>query len=150
MLPEPVLTVNRNRPSRLISTQHGAAWSPATGEAQIDVSVPSRPTPNADTLPLLAPPCAFETNSWPGLVGRNSLPNGPGPCAANGDLAAGTMRPSKRTWKLSISDEPTRAPTRFEPVELNKMSPGCDPSGSGNVEPGNGSRGPRPLRRNPV
>src|SRR3977135_2944231 len=96
MLPEPVLTVNRNRPSRLISTQPGAVCWSANGEATVDVSVPSWPTPNADTLPLLAPPCAFETNSWPGLVGRNSLPNGPGPCAANGDLAAGPTRPSKR------------------------------------------------------
>ena len=43
---------------------------------------------NADTVPRFAPLWALETNSWDGLVGRNSLPNGPRPCAGNGEPGA--------------------------------------------------------------
>ena len=32
-MPDPVFTVNRNRPLGVISTQHGAVWSPANGGA---------------------------------------------------------------------------------------------------------------------
>src|SRR5947209_10713220 len=105
-----VLTVNRNRPSWLISTQHGAVWRSANGEEPIDSRVPSPATANAETVPAPGPPCALETNSWAGFVGRNSLPNGPGPWAANGEPGAGVTCPA---WivKLSISELPTRAPT---------------------------------------
>src|SRR5947209_18471596 len=88
-----VLTVNRNRPSWLISTQHGAVWRSANGEEEIDVRVPSPATSNAETVPAPGPPCALETNSWCGFVGRNSLPNGPGPWAANGEAGAACGRP---------------------------------------------------------
>src|SRR5450755_1502326 len=102
MLDDAVLTANRNLPSWLISTQHGAVCRSANGDDPIDVRVPFRDTRNADTVPLLAPPWALETNSCSGLVGRNSLPNGPGPCAANGEPGAAVRRPSEPTLKLSI------------------------------------------------
>ena len=71
--------MNRNRPSCVISTQHGAVWLSANGEAPIEDRVPSKPTWKADTVPLPVPPWALETNSCRGSVGRNSLPNGPSP-----------------------------------------------------------------------
>src|SRR5690348_17098364 len=150
MLPDAVLTVNRNRPSWLISTQHGAVWKSANGEEPIESSVPSPPTANADTVPAPVPPCAFETNSWLGFVGRNSLPNGPGPCAGNGEPGAACRRPRPSTLKLSIWEVPTRAPTRLVPVELNSTSPGCAVSGSATVDPGSGYRCPLPPSQKPV
>jgi hypothetical protein len=74
-----VFTVNRKRPSWLISTQQGAVCLSAKGEVPIELSVPSPATLKAETLPASDPPWAFETNSWLGSVGLNSLPNGPGP-----------------------------------------------------------------------
>ncbi len=78
MLVLPVLTANRYLPSGEISTQHGAVWPSAYGEAPIELSAPAVETLNADTDPFPAPPCALETYRWPGFVGENSLPNGPG------------------------------------------------------------------------
>src|SRR5436190_518224 len=135
-----VLTVKRNWPSWLISTQQGAVWKSGNGDDPIGVSVPSRPSLNAETVPLFAPPWAFDTNSCAGSVGRNSLPNGPGPCAANGEPGAAVSRPFPSTVKLSISEVPTRAPTSLVPSPLNRMSPGDAPSGSGTVEPAIGRR----------
>ena len=86
--------------------------------------MPSNDTRNADTVPALAPPWAFETNSCDGLVGLNSLPNGPGACAANGEPGAAASRPSLFTRKLSISEVATRVPASFVPVELKSTSPG--------------------------
>src|SRR6266480_4447574 len=140
MLPLAVLTVNKKRPSRLISTQHGAVCRSGKGEDPIDVSVPSPATLNAETPPAPAPPWALETNSWLGSVGRNSLPNGPGPCAAKGEPGAAVRCPLEATAKLSISDVATRTPTRLVPLPLNRMSPGSEPSGSAIVEPGSGRR----------
>src|SRR5437763_12579321 len=134
MLPLAVLTVNRKRPSWLTSTQHGAVWRAGEGEEPIDVSVPSPATLNAETLPAPAPPWALETNSWVGSVGRNSLPNGPGPCAAKGAPGAAVRRPSEATAKLSISDVATRTPPRLVPLPFNRPSPGSEPSGSGPVD----------------
>src|SRR2546421_547266 len=127
MLPLAVLTVNKKRPSWLISTQHGAVCRSGKGEESIDVSVPSPATLNAETLPASAPPWALETNSWLGSVGRNSLPNGPGPCAAKGEPGAAVRRPSEATAKLAISDVFTRTPTTLVPLPLNRMAPGYDP-----------------------
>ena len=60
---------------------------------------------NAETVPLPpAPSWALETNSWSAFVGLNSLPNGPTPCAGNGEPAAAVSRPSPPTVKLSISE----------------------------------------------
>src|SRR5690242_9190141 len=125
MLPDPVFTVNRNSPLRVISTQHGAVWLSANGEPLIEFSVPSEATLYAETVPLSAATlCALETNSWLGSVGRNSLPNGPRPCAENGESGAAVRRPSEPTLKLSICDRPISVPTRLAPVELNRTSPG--------------------------
>src|SRR5450755_2927580 len=125
MVPDPVLTVNRNRPSWVISTQHGAVWRSANGEDPIDDSVPLLESLNAETVPEPAAVLwAFDTNSWSGLVGRNSLPNGPRPCAGKGDPGAAVRRPLDPTVKLSISDGPTRVPTSLLPVPLNSTSPG--------------------------
>src|SRR5213078_3892997 len=135
-----VLTVKRNCPSWLISTQQGAVWKSGNGDDPIDVSVPLLPSLKAETVPLLVPPWAFDTNSWVGSVGRNSLPNGPGPCAANGEPGAAVSRPLPSTVKLSISVVPTRVPTSLVPSPLKRMSPGEDPSGSGTVEPAIGRR----------
>src|SRR5436853_361541 len=44
MLPDAVLTVNRNCPSWVISTQHGAVWLSANGELPIEESVPADAT----------------------------------------------------------------------------------------------------------
>ena len=88
-----VLTVNRKWPSRLISTQHGAVWKSGNGDAPIEVSVPSAATSKAETVPLPAPSWAFDTKTWRGFVGRNSLPNGPGPWAANGRAGRGGQAP---------------------------------------------------------
>src|SRR6266568_1139264 len=90
--PEAVFTVNRNRPSWVISTQHGAVWLSANGEEPIEVSVPLAESRNAETVPVPVL-WALDTNSWRGLVGRNSLPNGPRPWAGNGDPGAGVSRP---------------------------------------------------------
>src|ERR1041385_4435297 len=133
----------------LISTQHGADWRSANGDAPIDDRAPSAATMNADTVPLPAPPWAFETNSWLESVGRNSLPNGPGPWAANGDPDAAVRRPLPPTLKLSISELPTRVPMRFLPVESNSTSPGWASSGSATVEPPSGLRRPPPLSVKP-
>ena len=84
--------VNRNRPSGVISTQHGAVWLSANGEEPIEVSVPLAESRNAETVPAPAPSWALDTKSWRGLVGRNSLPNGPRPWAGNGDPGAAVSR----------------------------------------------------------
>src|ERR1700733_7207144 len=135
MLPEPVLTVNRNSPSWLISTQHGAAWPSADAEPPMHRRAPPPAGRDADTAPAPAALWAFETNSWYGLVGRNSLPNGPTPWAANGDPGAGIRRPSKPTRKLSLCAGATSVPASLVPVELNRTSPGWAVAGSDTVEP---------------
>jgi hypothetical protein len=56
-----VLTVNRCRPSRPISTQHGAVCRSANGEAPIDESTPPGPPVSAETVPRATPLWAFET-----------------------------------------------------------------------------------------
>ena len=78
MLPAPVLTVNRNWPLWVISTQHGAVCRSANGEAPIGDRLPSARSRKAEMVPVPVL-CALDTNSWRGLVGRNSLPNGPSP-----------------------------------------------------------------------
>src|ERR1700686_424075 len=133
MVPDAVLTVNRNLPSWLISTQHGAVCVSANGDTPIDDTVPLSETSNPKTVPLPAPPCALDTNNWSGSVGRNSLPKGPNPWAGKGDPGAAVRRPSSSTVKLSILEVPMRVPTRLVPVELKSTSPGCDPSGSATV-----------------
>src|SRR5579859_1094744 len=145
-----VLTVKRNRPSRVISTQQGAVWRSGKGEAPIDVRVPSVATLKAETVPLLAPPCALETKSCAGSVGRNSLPNGPGPCAAKGDPGAAVRRPFSATVKLSIREVPTRVPASLVPSSLKRTSPGWEPSGRGTVDPARGRRCPPGLSVKPL
>src|SRR5919204_3689620 len=103
MVPDAVFTVNRNWPSRVISTQQGAVWLSANGDPATGVSVPLRESVNAETVPVPAPTLwALDTNSWSGLAGRNSLPNGPRPWALNGDPGAACSRPPRPTVKLSI------------------------------------------------
>src|SRR6476619_2131684 len=93
-----VLTVNRTCPSWLISTQQGAVWESGKGDEPIEVRVPSLPSLKAEIVPVPGPTLwALETKSWDGSVGRNSLPNGPSPCAANGEPAAAVSRPSPPT-----------------------------------------------------
>jgi 2-haloacid dehalogenase len=63
-----------------------------------------------------APLCALDTYSWLGLVGRNSLPNDPTPCA--GKRVAGVICPPLPTLKLSTNDglfspQNTPSPYRF-------------------------------------
>src|SRR5436305_12918961 len=145
-----VFTVKRNCPSWLISTQQGAVWKSGKGDAPIDVSVPSLPSLKAETVPLPAPPWALETKSWVASVGRNSLPNGPGPWAANGEAGAAVSRPSPPTVKLSISEVPTLVPTSLVPSPLNRTSPGEEPAGRGTVEPASGRRWPPELSVKPV
>src|SRR3954447_429127 len=150
MLPEAVFTVNRKRPSWLISTQHGAVCRSANGEAPIEASAPSSPTLKADTVPLPAPSWALETNSCLGSVGRNSLPKGPAPWAGKGEPGAATSRPFEVTLKLSIFELLTRVPTRLVPLELKSTSPGCASSGSGTREADRGVRWPPEFRANHV
>src|SRR6266568_3184265 len=145
-----VLTVKRICPSWLISTQQGAVWKSGKGDEPIDVCVPSLPSLKAETVPLPAPPCALEPNNCVPSVGRNSLPNGPGPWAANGEAGAAVSRPSGPTVKLSISEVPTLSPSSLVPSPLNRTSPGEDPSGRGTVEPASGRRCPPGLRVKPV
>src|SRR4029077_2541952 len=99
-----VLTVNRKRPSWLISTQHGAVCLSANGDSPIELSVPSPATLNAETLPASAPLWVCDTNCWLGSVGLNSRPNGRAPGAAKVEPAAAVSRPSAPTAKLSISE----------------------------------------------
>src|SRR2546430_15817846 len=136
MLPDAVLTVNRNRPLWLISTQHGAVCRSANGEDSIGDSVPSVESLNAETVPLPAPALwALDTNSWSGLVGRNSLPNGPSPWAGNGETRAAVSRPPGPTGELSIWDVPTWVPASLVPSPVNSTSPGWEPSASATAEP---------------
>ena len=80
IVPDPVLTVNRNRPSWRISTQQGAVCRSPNGEDPIGDSIPLLESVNAETVALPAARLwAFDTNSWFGAVGLNSLPNGPKP-----------------------------------------------------------------------
>ena len=59
-----MFTVNRNWPSWLISTQHGAIWSSANGEPLTDESLPLGLSLNAETVPLSgALLWALDTNS---------------------------------------------------------------------------------------
>src|SRR4029077_20943675 len=120
------------------------------GDDPIDDSTPLSASLNADTVPLPGPPWAFETKSCVPRVGLNSLPNGPGPWAANGEPGAAVSRPDGPTVKLSISEGPTRVPTRRRPFPLNSTSPGAEPSGSGNVESVRGLRWPPGFSVNPV
>jgi hypothetical protein len=100
----------------VISTQHGAVCKSGKGDEPIDVKVPSLPSLNAETVPLRAPPWAFETKS---CVARAELaPERTGPCASNGDPDAAVSRPSAATTKPSITDVPIRAPTSFVPSPL--------------------------------
>src|SRR5205823_5569531 len=150
MVPDAVFTVNRNWPSWVISTQHGAVWLSANGEPATGDSVPFRESVNVETVPVLEPTLwALETNSWFALVGRNSLPNGPRPCALNGDPGAAVRRPPKPTVKLSITEGPTSVPTSLVPAPLNRMSPGAALAASVTVDPGIRNRWP-PKRRKPV
>src|SRR5215472_4129551 len=150
MLLDPVLVVNRNWPSWVISIQHGAVCRSANGEDPIADSVPSAGSLNAETVPLPAPLWALDTNSCSGSVGRNSLPNGPRPWAAKGDPGAAVSSPPEPTVKLSIWDVPMRVPTSLVPLPLNSTSPGWEPSDSTTVEPAMGARRPSGLSRNPV
>jgi hypothetical protein len=64
MLGTAVFTAKRNRPSWLISIQHGAVWLSGNGDDPMDVNPPSAATVNADTVPELgAGLCALETKS---------------------------------------------------------------------------------------
>src|SRR3954471_9784962 len=85
------LTTKRKRPSWLISTQQDAPPSLATG-GPTGVRVPSAPSRKLETRPgKAAPPPAVwasETNSWFGLVGLNSAPSWPYPCAGENDCAS--------------------------------------------------------------
>src|SRR5215469_136205 len=150
MVPDPVLTANRDWPSWLMISQQGAVCWSAYGEAPIGVSAPAGESANADTVPRPAPLCALDTNSWSGLVGRNWLPNGPSPCAVNGEPGAAVSRPSCPTVKLSIWEVPTRVPISLVPVPLNSTSPGWASAGSATVDPGMGVRVPNGLSRKPV
>src|ERR1700733_226945 len=150
MVPDPVLTANRWRPSGLIVTQHGAVCWSATGELPIEVSTPAPESVNAETVPSPVPLCALDTNSWLGLVGRNWLPNGPTPWAVNGEPGAAVSRPLSPTVKLSICEVPTRVPTSLVPVPLKSTSPGWAAAGSATVDPGTGVRLPRGASRKAV
>src|SRR6266702_6510874 len=150
IVPEAVFTVNRNWPSGVISTQHGAIWPSANGEPVTEDSVPFGESVNAETVPLSGfGSWALETNSWSGSVGRNSLPNGPRSWALNGELGAAVSRPSKPTVKLSIREVPTSVPTSLVPVPLNRTSPGAALAASATVDPGIGNRRPLKPSRNP-
>src|SRR6185312_2191727 len=138
------------RPSRLISTQHGAVCPLGNGEPPIELSTPCGPSSNADTVPAPAPPWAFDTNTWSGLTGLNSLPNGPGPWAAKGDPGAACRPPRQSMVKLSICEVPTRVPTSLVAVELMRTSPGCAVSGRLNVAPGMGRSRPSRAHAKPV
>ena len=146
----PVFTAKSVCPSFAISTQQGAVWESGNGEVPIDVSVPSLPSLKAETVPLFVPPWAFETKSWLASVGRNSLPNGPMPCASNGEFSAAVSRPSAPTVKLSMTEVLTRTPTSFVPSPLKRTSPGVELSGSENVESASGRRCPPGLSVKPV
>jgi hypothetical protein len=64
MVPDPVFTVNRNRPSWMISTQHGAVCWSANGEIAIGDNMPAAESWNAETVPVPTPAlCALDTNS---------------------------------------------------------------------------------------
>src|SRR6185437_5060714 len=131
-------------------TQHGAVCWSATGELPMEVSTPAGESVNAETVPSPAPLWALDTNSWPGLVGRNWLPNGPSPWAVNGEPAAAVSRPLRPTVKLSIWEVPTRVPISLLPVLLNSTSPGWAAEGKATVEPGTGVRLPQGVSRKPV
>ena len=57
-----VLTANRNRPSWLISTQHGAVW-PLENAGPTAVRTPPLSTLNAETVPFPGPAWALLTYS---------------------------------------------------------------------------------------
>src|SRR5438034_10364233 len=125
------------------------------GEPVIDLTFAFGLTEKADTDPLPAPPWAFDTYTWCGSVGENSLPKGPAASAGKGDPAAGVSRPSARTMKLSIrnvlgSVVPTSTPIRFLPVPLNRMSPGSAVAGSDTVESASAVSRPSSASVNPV
>src|SRR5271157_4742855 len=151
MEPDAVFTVNRNWPLWVISTQHGAIWSSANGEPLTGDSLPLRWSRNAEIVPLSgAVLWALDTNSWFGLAGLNSLPNGPRPWAGNGDPGAAVSRPPEPTVKLSIREGPTSVPASLVPVLLNSTSPGAAAEASVTVDPGMRNRWPPKLRRKPV
>ena len=66
MVPDPVFTVNRNRPSWMISTQHGAVCWSANGEIPIGDNMPAAESWNAETCRCRRRRCARWTNSYPG------------------------------------------------------------------------------------
>src|SRR5436190_15286030 len=121
----------------------------------MELKAPLLVTLKADTEPLAVPPWALDTYKRVGLVGENSLPNGPAASAENGEPGAGVRRPSRPTRKLSMrkvlgSVVPTSTPIRLVPVELNSTSPGLAELGSGIVELAIGVRCPPAFSVNPV
>src|SRR5260370_912709 len=80
--PDPVLVGNRNRPSRLISPQHGAVCWSAKGEDPIGDRLPLAESRNAEIVPVPVPP------------------------AANGDPASGVSVPSACRSKTPIVFDP--------------------------------------------
>src|ERR1700759_2860881 len=102
-------------------------------------------------VPVPAPMLwALDTNNWLGLVGRNSLPNGPSPWAGNGEPGAAFSLPSKPTVKLSITEVPTSVPASLVPVLLNSTSAGAAWGAGVGVAGGIGTKRPLKPSRKPV
>src|SRR5580704_18093626 len=136
--PTPPVAATGVLPSRV------SAPSGAIGELATGVSVPLKESLNTEMVPVPAPTlCALDTNSWLGLVGRNSLPNGPRPCAGNGEWVAAVSRPAKPTVKLSIWEVPTSVPASLVPEPLNSTSPGAALAARVTVDPGIGYNWPK-------
>lgn len=75
MVPDPVLTVNRNRPCWVIPTQHGAVCRRRTGRSPATIC--RRPSPGTPRLCRCQRCARWTQTADPGSWGRNSLPNGP-------------------------------------------------------------------------
>jgi hypothetical protein len=101
MPPEAVLTVKRN--SSVVGDLYPTprCLVSANREPMIGKGVPSLATLKAETVPLPAPACAFEANGRPGVVERNSLPNGPAAARQRASPAQAKADPPTTVSELS-------------------------------------------------
>ncbi len=84
-----MFTVNRNCPSWLISTQHGAVWRSANGDAPIEVSSPEKLTSKAEALQALKDSFAAAEKAAATMTPQNAFEGmGPKKTATRAALAS--------------------------------------------------------------
>src|SRR5260370_10927641 len=115
MVPDPVLTVHRNRPSWVISTQHGAVCWSANREIPIGDNMPAAESWNAETVPVL---CALDKQlirvRGAELAAERAQALGGGPGAQRCRLCM--LEREELSGRASLAARPAPASGRVSPV----------------------------------